>query len=82
MADRIDEGIKTFLSWQGIAHCLIVAYTLLWGYLCWDGYQRGANLTTQQTFVITTLTGVLPIMVNWYTNVMQALYQRLNVKGE
>jgi hypothetical protein len=47
MADRIDEGIKTFLSWQGIAHCLIVAYTLLWGYLCWDGYQRGANLTTQ-----------------------------------
>ena len=73
MTDRLDEGLKTFLLWQGIAHIVMAGYAGIAGYVVLSAYQLGDKLTTQQTFMVSTIVGVLPVMLNWYMGVMASL---------
>lgn len=72
---RLDEALKTFLVWKGIAHLTMAGYASLTGWMLYRAWEIGAALTTQQTFLVGTMTGVLPVMLNWYTQVM-AMTQR------
>jgi hypothetical protein len=71
----LDNALKTFLIWKGIAHCIMVGYAGLTGWMLFQAWNIGSALTTQQTFMVGTMTGVLPVMLNWYTQVM-AMTQR------
>lgn len=68
--NSLDDALKTFLMWKGIAHLTMAGYSAIVGYLLLVGFSLGDKLTTQQTFIIGTATGVLPVMLNWYTGVM------------
>lgn len=68
--DTLDDAIKTFLVWKGIAHSVMAGYSLITGYVVLSAYHLGGALTTQQTFMVSTMLGVLPVMLNWYTQVM------------
>lgn len=68
--NTLDDAVKTFLMWKGVGHIIMIGYAFIAGFIVWDGYHLGDKLTTQQTFVISTLIGVLPVMLNWYSGVM------------
>lgn len=67
---KLDDALKTFLIWKGLAHIIMAGYSYITGYIVWHGYHLGDKLTTQQTFLISTAVGVLPVMLNWYMGVM------------
>jgi hypothetical protein len=75
MADSVTDALKTFLVWKGIAHLVMLGYALLTGFIILSAWRVGTTLTTQQTFMVGTMTGVLPVMLNWYIQVM-AMTQR------
>lgn len=68
--NSLDDALKTFLVWKGIAHLTMAGYSIIVAYLLLQGFWLGDKLTTQQTFIIGTATGVLPVMLNWYAGVM------------
>ncbi len=70
--DRIDDALKTFLIWKGLAHLIMLGYACITGYIVLSAYHLGGALTTQQTFMVSTMIGVLPVMLNWYMGVMSA----------
>lgn len=70
--NTLDDALKTFLVWHGVAHLCMVGYAGIVGWMLITGFLLGAALTTQQTFLVGTATGVLPVMLNWYAGVMAA----------
>ena len=67
---RLDDALKTFLIWKGIAHLIMVGYCGILAWMLITGFLLGEKLTTQQTFLVSALVGVLPVMTMWYTGVM------------
>lgn len=70
--NSIDDALKTFLVWHGIAHVIMAGYAILVGWLLVSGFNAGEALTTQQAAIIATATSMLPLLLNFYTTVMAA----------
>lgn len=68
--NSLDDAIKTFLVWKGVGHVTMIGYAGVVGYLLLSGFWAGDKLTTQQSFIISTATAMLPVMLNFYSQVM------------
>lgn len=69
--DTLDQGLKTFLVWKGLAHLAFGGYVAITFYLVLKAFELGAALTMPQAGLVTTMVSVgLPLFLNFYGQMM------------
>lgn len=70
--DTIDDALKTFLIWKGLAHVAFGGYMALTFYLVYEAFMLPDLPVTKAGLVGSMVSVGLPLMLNWYTAVMAA----------
>lgn len=68
--NTLDEALKTFIIWKGLAHVAFAGYTGLTFYLVYAAFHAADLSPTKAGLVGSMVTVGLPLMLNWYITVM------------
>lgn len=72
MSVSVGHVLRELVAWQWFAHAAFVGY----GYLVYDVVMWFKGLpdpSTAQTFLVTTVTGLAPIVLNFYMDGMKKI---------
>jgi hypothetical protein len=70
--NTLDDAIKTFLVWKGLAHLAFTGYVAIAFYLVVSAW-HAPTLSPEKAALVGSMVSVgLPMMLNWYLNVMAA----------
>ena len=68
--DRLDEALKTFLIWKGLAHVSFAGYMALTFWMVYQAFEMPELPVAKAGLVGSMMSVGLPLMLNWYTGVM------------
>lgn len=70
--NTVDDALKTFLVWKGLAHLAFAGYMTIAFYMTVSAWRAPSLSTEKAALVGSMITIGLPMMLNWYANVMAA----------